>query len=257
MTPPTAVDAIILARTGSSRLPRKVMLPVLGRPMLELTVERLLQSRYIGRLVVATSSQSGDDEIAELCSGLEVECYRGSHDDVLDRLYRCASYYEMSHVAQFGADNPLIDPAVCDRIIEVYLREEGKADYVTNDMPPTYNGQEVEVTSFEAIEAGWRETNANGQRPHRVLFSFIQANPGRFRVVNLTHERGHYHERWTLDYPEDYEFLCAVFKALYPANPAFGMSDIIDFLDLNPEVRQINALHARGWPGPTGSRTSP
>ena len=242
-----AVDAILCARMGSSRLPGKTLLPAVGKPMLQLTIERLQRSRRRGRLVVATSDQAEDDAIAKLCDRLDVPCYRGSADDVLDRVYRCACHYAMAHVAHFGADNPLIDPSLCDEIIGVYLSNLGRWDYVTNNCPPTYpDGQEVEVTLFAALETAWREATDPRHREH--LLTFLWENPQRFRIHNVTHEPNLHHERWTLDFPEDYEFLRAVFEALYPTNQAFGMWDVIDYLDAHPELREINAIHRDYYP---------
>lgn len=100
---------------------------------------------------------------------------------------------------------------------------------MTNNRPPTYpDGQEVEITSFEALEAGW--SRVTDQRRLEHLFTFLLENPQRFRVYNLTHQPNLHYERWTLDFPEEYEFLRAVFEALYPTNPAFGMWDVIRYL---------------------------
>lgn len=244
--PNFGVDAILCARVGSSRLPRKILLPVVGKPILQLTLERLRYSRQIARLVVATTVQEEDDEVAHLCDRLSLQCYRGSAEDVLDRVYSCARHYGMQHIAHFGADNPLIDPNLCDDVIGVYIEKSGGWDCVTNnriqDQLPTYpDGQEVEVISFAALETVWREEKNPRRREH--LLSFLRENPQRFRIRKLNHVPDLHHERWTLDYPEDYEFLCVVFENLYPHSPWFSMRDIITFLDENPHVRKINAMH--------------
>ena len=243
----SAVDAILCARMGCSRLPGKALLPAAGKPMLELTIERLMCSRRLARLVVATSDQIEDDAIFKLCARLGVLSYRGSAEDLLDRVYQCARHYAMAHVAYFGADNPLIDPSLCDETIGVYLSNMGSWDYVTNNYPPTYpDGQEVEVTSFEALETAWREATDPRHREH--LLTYLWENPQRFRIHNLTQTPNLHYERWTLDFPEDYEFLRIVFEALYPTKPAFGMWDVIDYLDRHPELRKINIMHRGYYP---------
>ena len=243
----STVDAILCARMGSSRLPGKIMLPVAGRPMLQFTIERLRHSSRIARLVVATSNRLEDDAVARLCDRLSVPCYRGSVDDVVDRVYRCARHYDMAHIAFFGGDNPLIDPSVCDEIIGVYLSSLGSYDYVTNNFPPTYpDGQEVEVTSFQTMKTVWLEAKGERQREH--LLTVLWDNPQRFRIFNVTLQPNLHHERWTLDFPEDYKFLNSVVESLYPTNPMFGMQDVIDYLNKHPELREINAMHSGYYP---------
>lgn len=121
----SSVDAILCARMGSSRLPGKSLLPAVGKPILELTIERLRRSRHIARLVVATSDRTEDDVIADLCVRLDVPCFRGSAEELLDRAYWCARHYTTAHVGYFGADNPLIDLSLVDEIIGVYLSNLG------------------------------------------------------------------------------------------------------------------------------------
>jgi spore coat polysaccharide biosynthesis protein SpsF len=237
------VDAILRARMRSSRLPGKVLMQAAGKPFLSHMIERLGRSRLLRRLVVATSEDASDDPIQDLCAREGVPCFMGSAEDVLDRYYRCAQEYRMGHIAVLYADNPLIDPAVCDEVIGAYLKQSGEYDYVSNNHPPTYpDGNEVEVCSFSALVAAWREAREPFQREH--VTPFIWDQPGRFRCLNVTMEPSHPGERWTLDYPEDYEFLRTVFENLYPVNPNFSMWDVIRFLDTHPEVRKINAAHA-------------
>ena len=239
---------------GSCGLEGKVLLPLAGKSALELTIERLLRSRRIDRLVVATSSLDQDEPVAEACARLGVPCFRGSADDVLDRVYRCAARFDMDHVAHFGADNPLIDPELCDEIIDLYLAGVGRWDYVSNNRPPTFpDGQEVEITSFDALEAAWHETD--GPRRLACMFRYLAERPERFSIHNVTHDPDLHHERWTLDYQEDYEFLQALLERLYASNPAFGFRDVIRHLDERPALRRINAMHVRsrnGAQGPTG-----
>lgn len=214
--------------------------------MLEHTLERLGRSALLGRIVVALPDLSEDDVLAAECGRLGAPCYRGSAEDVLGRVHACAEAFGMDAVAHFGADNPLIDPAVCDEVVGVFL--EGGFDYVTNNLPPTYpDGQEVEVTSFAALAAAAREASDPRHREH--LLSYLWDNRERFRIRNVTREPSLNGERWTLDFPEDYELLRAVFEGLCPADPAFGMREVIDYLDERPALRELNARHRSryGW----------
>lgn len=243
------VGAVVRARIASSRLPGKTLLEAAGKTMLEHTLERLARSRLLGPIVVATTVLPEDDAVVDLCRAVGVPCFRGSADDVLDRVYSCAKEYAMEHVAHFGADNPLIDPAVCDEILEVYV--SGSWDYVTNNLPPTYpDGQEVEVTSFDVLERVWADAREPHHREH--MLTYLWEHRGRFRIRNVERRPSLADERWTLDHPEDYELVRAIFEALYPSRPGFSVDDVLGFLDARPELREVNA-HLRcayPWLGP-------
>lgn len=218
----------------STRLPGKALLRAAGKTMLEHTVERLSRSRRIDRIVVATTREPADDAIADVCSSIGVDCFRGSADDVLGRVFACASECGMTDVAHFGADNPLIDPAICDEVIGVYL--DGGWEYVTNNFPPSYpDGEEVEVTSFPALERVEREATKPHQREH--FLTYIWENPQSFLIRNVTHEPNLHHLRWTLDTPQDWDVVGRVFEQLYGENPTFGVADIVA-LSAASEVRR-------------------
>ncbi len=192
---------------------------------------------------MATSSDPSDDAIENMCLEEDILCYRGNSEDVLDRYYKCAIAYDMKHMALLGADNPLIDPMVCDDSCDAYLQSPGEFDFVSNHHPPTYpDGQEIEICSFKAIESAWREANKQFQREHGTPFIWDQ--PQRFRCFNITMKPNLQCERWTLDYPEDYDFLKSIFDGLYLTKPDFSMWDIVSFLDAHPALRRINAAHS-------------
>lgn len=236
------VDAVLQARMRSRRMTGKVLAPVLGRPLLSLLLERLRRCRTVGRLVVATTVDPADDAIAALCGAERVPVFRGDDEDVLDRLYQCGRRYGMRALARFTGDNPLIDPAVADRVIGFYLAHEDAYDYVSNNHPPTWpDGFEVEVVSLEALERAWREADKPFQREHATPYIWDQ--PGLFRVGNvaLPDDRLYRETRWTIDHPEDYAFVRRIFEELYPGTPAFGMEDVLALLRRCPEIRALNA----------------
>lgn len=243
------IDAILQARMRSARLPGKSLAPVLGRPILSLIVERLRRCRTVRRLVIATSVDPLDDAIERTGGADGVPVFRGSEDDVLDRLYQCAAAFGMRVFARFTADNPLIDPAVADQVIGYFLDRDGELDYVSNNHPPTWpDGFEVEVVRVEALACARRETSRPFQREHATPYIWDQ--PERFRIANvaLPSDDLFRRTRWTLDCPEDYEFVARVYEALYPVNPAFGMADILALLDREPDLRNINAhLGSETW----------
>jgi spore coat polysaccharide biosynthesis protein SpsF len=240
--PAAMIDAVLQARMKSSRLPGKVMLPVLGRPLLSLIIERLRRCRTVRSIVVATSLNPADDVIATLCESERVGVFRGSEDDVLDRLYQCARHAEMDSLARFSADNPLIDPWVADRVIRLFLDRPAEFDFVSNNHPPTWpDGLEVEVLRFAALERAWREAGEPFQREHGSPYIWDQPELFRLGNVSLENDDLYRRMRWTLDTPEDYEFIKCVYEDLYVSNPAFAMADVLALLERKPEIYQINA----------------
>ncbi len=233
----------------STRLPGKVLAPVLGKPVLVLILERLRRCRTLRRIVVATSDDPLDDAIQQACETQGVAVFRGSEEDVLDRLYRCARQFGMDAFTRFAADNPLVDPAVADHVIACFLTRRHDVDYISNNHPPTWpDGLEVEVLSVAALERAWREASRPFQREHAT--PYIWDHPEMFRTANvaLPDDRLFQRTRWTLDCPEDYAFITRVYEALYPSSPAFGMPEILALLARRPELQRMNAhLSGETW----------
>ncbi|HHQ47945.1 MAG TPA: acylneuraminate cytidylyltransferase, partial [Acidobacteria bacterium] len=117
---PQRVVAVLQARMGSTRLPGKVLMDLAGRPVLGWAVERLRRAGTLDELVVATSDRDGDDPIVVFCERMDVPCYRGSEDDVLDRYYRAARRYHADVVVRVTGDDPLIDPGVVDQVVRAF-----------------------------------------------------------------------------------------------------------------------------------------
>lgn len=229
---------ILQARTSSSRLPGKVLRPILGKPMLERQIERLARCHEIDRLIVATSEDRSDDAIAQLCQQLGVDCYRGSLDDVLDRFYQAASLYQPEHVVRLTGDCPLADPMLIDELIRFHLAEQ--SDYSSNCHEPSLpDGLDAEIMRMTALALAWQEARLASEREH--VTPFIRKHPKRFRIRLWRNSVDLSHHRWTVDKAEDFDFVCAVYEALYPGNPAFGMQDVLDLLAQRPELAIINA----------------
>lgn len=232
------VIAVLQARTGSSRLPGKVLRPLLGKPMLERQIERVRRARSISRLVVATSEGPEDDAINALCADLGVECFRGSLDDVLDRFYRAALPHRPSLVVRLTGDCPLSDPALIDRVVATQL--SGGFDYVSNALNPSYpDGLDVEVMTYACLESAWREARLPSQREH--VTPFIHSQPERFRIGEVRSETDLSGLRWTVDEPADFALVEQIYGALHASRPDFDTSDVLALLDRRPELRTCNA----------------
>lgn len=236
------VLGVLQARVSSTRLPGKVLRPLLGRPMIARQIERLHRARTLDALVLATSTDPSDDALARWAEDAGVPVHRGSLDDVLDRFVSAARPYAPQHVARLTGDCPLADPAVIDAVVARHLR--CGADYTSNTIEPTWpDGLDVEVMTMAALEIAAREATAPYQREH--VTQFIVRQPGRFRLESVRADTDLSGLRWTVDEPADFELVEAIYAALYPANPAFGTADILAFLQHNPQWITHNTQHGR------------
>jgi spore coat polysaccharide biosynthesis protein SpsF len=244
--PVPKILTVVQARMGSSRLPGKVLLPLAGQPLLVRMVQRVQRAHLAGTVVVATTSDPADDAIAELCTAHGLACFRGDALDLLDRHYQAARHYEADVVLKIPSDCPLIDPAVIDEVVGYYLHFADRYDFVSNLHPATFpDGNDVEVMPIEALETAWREAQRPLEREHTT--PFFWESPGRFRLGNVEWDTGLDYSmthRWTIDYQEDYDFIKAVYDALCPSNPAFGLDDILNLLKQRPDIAQLNAHYA-------------
>ncbi len=234
--------AVLQARVSSSRLPGKVMLPILDRPMLARQIERLKRVRGFDTLVVATSTQPEDDAIAQLATAQGAHCFRGSLDDVLDRFYKAARKYQPAIVVRLTGDCPLIDPAVIDSCIEFF--HAGSFDYATNAVQPTFpDGLDVEVMRFNCLEQAWLQAKLPSEREH--VTPYIYTRPESFRIGHYRGQKDLSACRWTVDDSDDLEFVRAVYAELYGAKPSFAMHDVMALLERRPELAKINAGRVR------------
>lgn len=229
---------VLQARVSSTRLPGKVMLPVLGEPMIARQIERVRRATLLDGLVVATSTDASDDPLAELCVRLGVDCYRGSLEDVLVRFVGAARSHGADHVVRLTGDCPLADPGVIDAVIGLHL--EGGFDYTSNTAPPTFpDGMDVEVMRVGVLERADREARAGSEREH--VTQYIVKHPETFALGTLVNDVDLSQMRWTVDEPEDLEFVREVYAALYPLKPSFSWRDVLAFVVENPGVCDANA----------------
>lgn len=237
------VIAVLQARMSSSRLPGKVLLPILGQPMLARQIERIRRSRLLDDLIVATSSDKSDDPIQALCASIGTACHRGSLEDVLDRLYKAALPREPDSVVRLTGDCPLADPDVIDAVIALHL--DGGYDYTSNIDPPTFpDGLDVEVIRRSALVDAWNEARLPSEREH--VTPFIRNNRERFRAGVLPNAMGDLSQlRWTVDEPVDFELVSAIYESLYPRGSDFTTADVLRLLAERPDLAGLNARFER------------
>lgn len=233
------IVATIEARMTSSRLPGKVLKPACGKPMLELMVERLRRVSSLDGIVIATTVNATDDPIVALARRLGVGFWRGSEDDVLGRVLAAATAHEIDVIVETTGDCPLIDPDVVEDCIRVY-RESG-VDYVANVLERTYPvGMDSQVFATAVLADVARRTNDPLDHEHVSLY--IYRHPETYSLKNVAAPPALRRPELalTLDTPEDYALINQVFEALYPGNPAFGLKDVLAFLDREPAIARLN-----------------
>lgn len=236
---------ILQARMSSSRLPNKVLMPILGKPMLTHQIERLSTLKIPHKLIIATSTNASDDPIASLCAQLpqqlHVDCFRGSLNDVLARYYHTAIKFNgdnsIKNIVRLTGDCPLIDSNIIEQVFNLFITSN--VDYCSNCAPATLpDGLDVEVFSFAALESAYKLAKKTVEREHVTLF--IRNNPHLFTLNNYYHQPDLSHYRWTVDEPCDFELVTKIYQALYPSNPNFLLSDILNLLQAKPELNEIN-----------------
>lgn len=237
------IVVFVQARMGSARLPGKVLKKVLNKELLFYEAERIKRAKKVDDVVVITSINEDDNLIYDLCQKNNIKCYRGSENDLLDRHYQAAKIYQADFAVKVPSDCPLTDPNIIDEVINLWLNNQDKYDYVSNYHPPTFpDGLDVEGCPFSILETAWKEAKETHEREH--TFPFIWDNPQRFRIGNIINPRGNMFltERWTLDYPEDYDFIKTVIEELKD-RPDFLIDDVSDLLKRKPEIKEINKKH--------------
>jgi len=231
------------ARLGSTRLPRKVLLPLAGQPLILRFLERVAQSRLATQIVVATTEETCDDVLASTCADAGYKVFRGHSTDLLDRHYHAALAYQADVVVKIPSDCPLIDPSVIDAVIGAYIDNEHSVDYVSNLHPGTWpDGNDVEVMSMKVLERAWHAAERPHEREHTT--PWIWDNNPEVRISNVSWSNGldlSMSHRWTIDYPEDYVLMKAIYDNLYHINPRFSTGKILSFLVDHPEVAGANA----------------
>ncbi len=166
------IGCIIQARTGSTRLPNKVLLPIAGKPMLLRVLDRVLESQRIEEIVVATTTHPNDEQIVALVQSYnpKVTVFRGSEEDVLDRYYEAAKKSGMDVVVRITSDCPLADPDVINKVIEEFIADPSLDFASTSIKKHTYpRGTEVEAISFSALKKLWETTTEPIDREHVTI----------------------------------------------------------------------------------------
>jgi spore coat polysaccharide biosynthesis protein SpsF len=222
---------------GSSRLPGKVMRPLAGHPVVWHVVERARRIEGVDHVVVATSRESTDDELAAYLGGEGIPVVRGSETDVLGRYVAAAHASRADVVVRVTADCPLISPKASGRVVARLLA--GDCDYASNTIERTYpRGLDTSACLVGTLERADREATDASDREH--VMTYVRRHPDRFRLCSVTDEVDRSHLRLTLDTAEDLELLSRIYDALWPRQPDFGYHAVLALLERHPDWIAIN-----------------
>ena len=250
------VVAIIQARMSSSRLPGKVLLDITGKPMLMRVVTRTSRAKTVDQVLVATTTDASDVPVAACCDSMGISYTRGSLLDVLDRYYQAASQSQADVIVRITADCPVIDQALIDDCVNTLL--EGAFDFTCNRLPPPFTrtfpiGLDTEVCTYKALEKAWNEATETFHREHVMPYLYegveLSAKSGQlssgisprgFKIAQLHHDPDYGHMRWTVDTPEDLEFMRQLYARL-DGRDDFSWQDVLNLVQNEPELAAINS----------------
>jgi spore coat polysaccharide biosynthesis protein SpsF (cytidylyltransferase family) len=226
--------AIIQARMSSTRLPGKVLMPLLDVPLIVFMARRVRRARLVDEVTVATSVDSLDDPLARELVQQGISCFRGDLNDVLDRFYRASSAARANYVVRLTGDCPLMDGDLIDTAIGMV--QTGEYDYVSNVDPPTFpDGLDVEAFSFEALQRAWQDARLPSEREHVTLH--LRNRKDLFRTANWTGHADLSSLRWTIDHADDLEHVRSLLEAAGVMRPeAFDRFDLYRVCERNPSL---------------------
>ena len=236
----TRYVAIIQARMGSSRLPGKVLLPLGNNTVLSFMVERVKAARKLSDIVIATTVKPDDDPVFKACQQMGIHVYRGDENDVLKRFADAAVAHQADVIIRLTGDCPLADPLLIDEAIERF--ESSEYDYFSNVVERSYpDGLDIEIFTIKALQRADKECKNPWHREHVTTYlrtgAALPHPAGKFRVGHFHADADFQHLRWTLDTPEDYEFITALAD-----NNAQHMlwKDILSLLTKRPDLLMWN-----------------
>ena len=231
------ITVIIEARTGSSRLPNKVIAEIEGKPMIFYVIDRIKQIKSVEQIILATTQEKNDKILTEIAKQNSIGSFVGDSIDVLDRDYQCALQNNADPIIRITGDCPLIDPDIVEEMLEFYLKNN--YDYVSNRINPKYpDGLDVEIYSFNTLQMVAQ--NAKWSSERELVTTYITKNPKNFKIFSYENQEDLSEYRWTVDEQKDLEFIRKIYSIMKPKTN-FSMNEIIEILVKNPELLKINS----------------
>lgn len=232
------VIAITQARMTSSRLPGKILREVDGRSLLEYHLLRLARTNGLDDIYVATTTNSADDPIVDLCNSLNIKYFRGSEDNVLERFALCAKEAGAKTVIRLTSDCPLIDPVLVGKVIDLY-QARPEIDHITLDLTCFPRGFDCEVFTREALEQAYQKAFDPHHREH--VTSYIYGHPEDFTLASYNEPIKYGSYRFCVDEEDDFKLVEKILHHFRDNPFEFTLQDVVDLMTENPELAKINS----------------
>ena len=233
---------LITARLKSKRLPKKIILEVNNKPLIVHMINRIKHAKKINRIILCTSTNKQDDPLIKIALKEKIDFYRGSENDVLQRLLKASKKFKLNYFANITADIPMIDPFIIDKSIKEYFKI--KPDLL---IPEDYSLGACLVVNVASLE---KVCLTKMKKNTEIWVKFFQShNDFYIHTMKLNNESKNKNLKTSLDYAEDYVFIKKIFKELYKKNRIFKNKDIIDLIKKKPEISMINSnpKHLLRW----------
>jgi len=231
---------------GSTRLPGKSLMPLAGEPLVQRIIERVKLCRRVHTIVLATTAKAEDEPLCDIAHRCGIEVFRGSENDLVDRYYQAALKFDAAIIVRLPADNPVVEPAEIDRIVDHYVNSDD--DFSANTHNILNNGYPdglgAEVFSRARLEEIWKAATdpRNREHPHTNFYE----HPERYKIGTIQCPAEFRRPDLVLDVNtrEEYEFISELYEALYPKNAQFHIIDVIEWYDTTYKPGKEKRAHA-------------
>jgi len=233
------IAAIIQARLGSKRFPKKIFKKLGNNLILEVMYKRISMSKKVNKIIICTTNNKLDDQIELFCKKFNIEFFRGSENNVMLRYIKCAEKFNIKHIIRLTGDCPLVDPKDVDRMISLYKKT--RCDYLANTCPPEKskfpNGSDIEIFSAKKLSSIYNYEKRKKNREH-VTLNFWKEN--KYKSIIFDNKKNLSKYRYTLDYFEDLKVINKIYTNFKTNILNVSRNEIIDYLDRNPEISKYN-----------------
>ncbi|ALO00163.1 acylneuraminate cytidylyltransferase [Leptospira interrogans serovar Hardjo-prajitno] len=229
---------------GSTRLPGKIALPFGDTTILGFMLERLKCSKFQENIVVLTTEESIDDKTEEIAKKNGVSVFRGSTNDLIQRYLKAAKQYNLDIIVRLTGDCPLIDSKVMDSMVNFFLYNEGRVEFLTNCFQRTFaRGMDVEIFTLSLLEKLDSICRLSYEREHIV--PYVEENTEKFKFFEYPNERDDSKYRLTIDTVEDYETLKSCIS--YFSSKKFSYNDLVQLIEQNPSIIRNQTVHHKAY----------
>ncbi len=233
---------VLQARMSSSRLPGKVMMEMNGKPMIYWQIQRILRSESVSSLVVATSIDPSDDALVSFLEEKSISVFRGELDNVLSRFIQVSEKYRHDAIIRLTGDCPLVMPELIDQMVGAFYEQD--VDYLSNTLEPTFpDGLDIEIIK-QGVLQNLTAYNLEPKELEHVTYG-IYTRPETFNLSNFLNESNSSHERWTVDYQEDFDFVRTIYSHFSGRETKFTFKEVSEFLEEKSQLRSRNHWHTR------------